>query len=133
MRTVVHEAAWYGLASLCALMVDAGILWLLVQFLSFNYLLAATISFILGATVAYALSVKLAFQYHRLRNRRVEFASFVALGIPGLAINAGAMSIAVEYFGLHYLLAKCFAASITFACNFFARRQILFLQRRSAN
>jgi putative flippase GtrA len=133
VKALVHEASWYGVASLCALIADAGTLWILVQFLSLNYVVASAISFILGATVAYTLSVKLAFHHHRLRNRRTEFAVFVALGIPGLAINAGAISLAVEYFGLHYLLAKCFAALITFSCNFFARRQILFLQRRSAN
>jgi putative flippase GtrA len=131
MKTILHEATWYGVSSLCALMVDVTILWVLVQFFSVDYLIAAVIAFLCGATIAYALSVRFAFQYHRLRDRRAEFAGFVALGIPGLVINAGAISIAVKYLGLHYLLGKCLAASITFACNFVVRRHLLFLRRRA--
>jgi putative flippase GtrA len=133
MKALVREATWYGFASLCALFVDGGILWVLVHFFLVGYLAAATISFICGASVAYWLSVKLVFQHHRLRNRGAEFASFVAIGVPGLAINAAVIFAAVEYFGLHYLLAKSMAACVTFGCNFFARRQVLFLQRRPAD
>jgi putative flippase GtrA len=94
-----------------------------------NYLPAATISFLCGATVAYVLSITLVFRHHRLRDRRAEFVSFVALGLPGLAINAGVISVAVRYFGLHYLWAKGAAAVATFSWNFLARRQVLFLRK----
>jgi putative flippase GtrA len=129
MKTILQEATWYGMASLCALFVDVGLLWILVNFLSVNYLLAATISFLCGATVAYVLSTTLVFRHHRFLDRRAEFASFVALGLPGLAINAGVISVAVRYFGLHYLWAKGAAALTTFSWNFLARRQILFLRK----
>jgi hypothetical protein len=33
---------------------------------------------------------------------------------------------------LHYLVAKCGAAAFTFAWNFVARRQFLFVKRRAA-
>jgi putative flippase GtrA len=129
MKQIVHEVAWYGLASLCALCVDAGLLWILVKFLSVNYLLAATLSFMSGATVAYALSISWVFRYHRLRDRRAEFAGFVALGLPGLALNAGVISVLVRYFGVNYLWAKFAAAVTTFSWNFLARRHILFLRK----
>jgi putative flippase GtrA len=129
MRTILHEAAWYGIASLCALGVDAGLLWIQVKFLAIDYLAAATLSFTCGATVAYVLSITLAFRHHRLRDRRAEFAGFVALGLPGLALNAGVISVAVRYFGMHYLWAKAVAALTTFSWNFLARRQILFLRK----
>jgi putative flippase GtrA len=129
MKQIVHEVAWYGLASLCALCVDVGLLWILVKFLSVNYLLAATLSFMSGATVAYALSLSWVFRYHRLRDRRAEFAGFVALGLPGLALNTGVISVLVRYFGVNYLWAKCAAAMTTFSWNFLARRQILFLRK----
>jgi putative flippase GtrA len=131
MKSFIQEATWYGVASLCALFIDVSILWILVRFLSLNYLLAATISFLCGATVAYLISIRLAFHHHRLQSRRAEFISFVAIGVPGLAINAGVISIAVESLGLHYLVAKSMAACVTFGCNFLARRQLLFLQRRT--
>jgi putative flippase GtrA len=110
------------------LAVDITILWLLVRFCGWAYLAAATASFLSGAVVAYALSIRLAFHQHRLTDPRLELASFVAIGAVGLAINAAVISLAVQYFGLHYLLAKCVAAGFTFIFNFFARRQILFVR-----
>jgi putative flippase GtrA len=132
MNTFLREAVGYGAASVCALAVDMAILWTLVHFFSWDYLAAATASFLAGAVVAYLLSVKIAFKEHRLRDRRTEFASFVGIGTIGIAVNAGIMSIAVRYFGLHYIIAKCVAAAFTFTCNFVARRQMLFVRRSVA-
>lgn len=132
MNKLLGEAIAYGAASLCALAVDMGTLWTLVHFFSWDYLAAATASFLGGAVVAYLLSVKFAFKERRLRDRRAEFASFVGIGTVGIAVNAGVMSIAVRYFGLHYIIAKCVAAGFTFTCNFAARRQILFVRRSVA-
>jgi putative flippase GtrA len=128
MKLILKEAVGYFAASASALMVDISILWMLVRHFSWGYLPAATVSFLAGATVAYGLSLKLAFKQHRLRDRRAEFAGFVAIGTAGLAINAAVISLGVRYLGLHYLLAKCIAAGFTFACNFVARRQILFVR-----
>jgi putative flippase GtrA len=127
VRVLIKQAIGYGAASAGALVVDMTILWVLVRFYAWGYLAAASTSFLAGAVVAYALSLKLAFKQHRLRNQRVEFVSFVAIGTAGLAINAAVISLAVRYLGLHYLLAKCVAAGFTFMCNFIARRQLLFV------
>jgi putative flippase GtrA len=131
VKLIAKEAIGYGAASAGALIVDISILWILVRFFSWPFLPAATASFLAGATVAYALSLKLAFKQHRLRDRRAEFVSFVAIGTAGLAINAAVISIGVRYLGLHYLLAKCVAAGFTFSCNFVARRQLLFVRHSS--
>jgi putative flippase GtrA len=84
-----------------------------------------------GLVVAYALSVTLVFKYRRLKDRRLEFASFAAIGAGGLAVNSATMFFAVKYLGLHYLIAKCGAAGFTFVWNFVARRELLFVQRRT--
>jgi len=128
MKTIVKEALGYGVASAVALLVDMSMLWVLVEYFRWGYLAAATASFLAGATVAYGLSIKLAFKQHRLRDRRAEFVGFVAIGTVGLAVNAGVISLAVRYLGLHYLLAKCLAAGFTCTCNFIARRQLLFVR-----
>jgi putative flippase GtrA len=128
MRGWAREFIGYGAASGCALAVDFSLLWILVTLFSFGYIAAATVSFLAGASVAYVLSVRLAFKDHRLEDRLSEFVGFVAIGTPGLAINAGVIAIAVNYLGLHYLLAKCVAAGCTFLCNFIVRRQLLFVR-----
>jgi putative flippase GtrA len=132
MKNFVVEAFGYGAVSICALAVDMGILWILVHFFSWGYLAAATASFLGGAGLVYLLSVKFVFKERRLIDRRTEFASFVAIGTFGIAVNAGVMSVAVRYFGLHYIIAKCVAAGFTFTCNFVARRQILFIRPPAA-
>jgi putative flippase GtrA len=127
----LRELLGYGAASVCALIVDVAVLWALVHFLSWGYLAAATTSFLVGAVVAYQLSTAIAFKEHRLTSRKTEFASFVAIGGIGLAVNAAVIFIGVNYLGLHYLIAKCVAAGFTFVCNFIMRRQILFVRRSS--
>jgi putative flippase GtrA len=132
MNPLIGEALGYAVASAVALTVDLALLWILVHFLSWQYLAAAATSFLAGATVAYILSVRIAFKDHRLRDRRAEFVSFVAIGILGLALNSVVIYAGVTFLGLHYLLARCIAAGLTFTCNFFARRQLLFV-RQPAN
>jgi putative flippase GtrA len=128
MRGLVREFIGYGAASGCALAVDVLLLWILVTLFSFGYIAAATVSFVAGASVAYILSIRLAFKDHRLNDGLSEFVGFFAIGTLGLAINAGVIAVAVNYLGLHYLIAKCVAAGCTFLCNFIARRQLLFVR-----
>jgi len=131
MKTLLKEAFGYTAASGCALAVDITVLWGLVYFLSLPYLIAAIISFLTGAVIAYVLSVKFVFNHRRLQERRFEFAAFAAIGIAGLTVNTGVIFIAVNYFGLYYIAAKCVAAGFTFTFNFFSRRQMLFVQHRA--
>ena len=133
MKTVARDALRYFLASACALCVDISVLWLLVQYFSWWYLAAATTSFLSGMVVAYVLSITMVFDHRRLSDQRIEFLSFTAIGGVGLAINAGVIFTAVTYFGVHYLIAKCIAAGFTFAFNFSARRQLLFVRRPGLN
>lgn len=130
MRGLIQEAIGYTAVSACAIIVDVGILFVLVHYFSCWYLAAATTSFLAGLLVAYALSVTLVFKYRRLKDPRLEFASFTAIGVVGVGINAAAITVGVKYLGLHYLIAKCGAAVATFLWNFIARRQFLFVQHR---
>jgi putative flippase GtrA len=132
MKLLLKEAFGYAMASACALVVDVTILGVLVRYFDWWYLAAATTSFMAGLIVAYVLSVKLVFKRRRLRDPRTEFAGFAAIGAAGLVLNAAIIFVAVKYFGVYYLVAKCLAAGFTFVCNFFSRRQLLFVQRSSA-
>jgi putative flippase GtrA len=132
MKTVLREATKYAAVSACAFIIDISVLFVLVHYLSWWYVAAATSSFLVGLLVAYVLSVTLVFTYRRLQDPRVEFASFAGIGAVGIAINAAAMTLGVKVLGVHYLLAKCGAAAFTFVWNFMARRQLLFARRRVA-
>ncbi len=129
---IVREAIRYGAVSVCAFTVDIAVLFVLVHYLSWWYIAAATASFLTGLLVAYVLSVTLVFEFRRLQDPLVEFASFAGIGIVGVAVNAAAMFGGVKILGVHYLIAKCGSAGFTFVWNFAARRQFLFVPRRTA-
>jgi putative flippase GtrA len=131
MKIVVQEAIGYAAVSACALIIDITLLFFLVHYLSWWYVMAATTSFLVGLLVGYVSSITLVFKYRRLEDPRLEFASFVGIGVVGVAINAAVISLGVKILGLHYLIAKCGAAGFTFVWNFVARRQFLFVQRRT--
>lgn len=132
MKVLAQEAIRYAAVSGCALIVDISVLFILVHYLSWWYVAAATASFLVGLSLSYVLSVTLVFKYRRLRDPRVEFASFTAIGVIGLVVNAAAISFGVRIAGLHYLIAKCGAAGCTFVLNFVVRRQLLFVRCRTA-
>lgn len=131
MNRLMMEALRYGGASVCALIIDVSILGALVHYFSWGYLAASAASFSAGMCAAYLLSVKFVFEKRRLRDRRVEFATFAGIGALGLGVNSAVMFVAVNHFGLNYLLAKVAAAGSTFLCNFISRRQLLFVERLS--
>ena len=129
MRQILKELLGYGAASAYALIVDVAILWALVHFLYWGYLLESTTAFLVGTVVAYQLSTITAFKQHRLTSRKTEFAVFVAIGAVGLLVNGTVIFTGVNLLGMRYLIAKCGAAGITLTCNFFVRRQIMFVRR----
>ena len=131
MRPLLRQTLGYALASGLALSVDTGILFLLVRLARWPTLAAATTAFLVGAIVAYVLSVRFVFDQHRLRNRRAEFLGFIALGFVGVVVNGAVLHTAVDLLGWPLLPAKGIAAGCSFGCNFFARRQFLFVQRTS--
>lgn len=122
VREVVSYAAVSGIAFAC----DFGTLAFLVQILHWHYLVAASVAFVVGALIAYLLSVRYVFRFRRIEDRRIEFAGFAAIGAIGLVVNTGVMFTGVEWVGLHYLLAKVLAGSLTFVLNYVVRRVTLF-------
>jgi putative flippase GtrA len=131
MKRLLMDSLRYGGASAVALVVDVSILGVLVHYFFWGYLAASATSFSAGMCVAYWLSVTFVFGQRNLRDRRIEFAAFAAIGALGLVVNAVIMFASVNYAGLNYLQAKLAAAGCTFLCNFISRRQLLFVKRLS--
>jgi len=126
MRHLIREAALYSGASGLGLAVDIGLLWLLVEKADLHYLLAASLAFLAGTAVVYALSVSAIFRHRRVRDRRIEFGIFAAVGVLGLLVNLIVLRIAVEGLGAHYLVGKLCSIFFTFSLNFGLRRALLF-------
>jgi putative flippase GtrA len=129
LKVVLEEAIRYTATAGFALLVDVSVLWALVHYFSWWYLAAACCSYTVGLIVGYVLSIRIVFRHRRLKDSRLEFASFAAIGAVGLAINAAVMALLVTRLGANYLIAKCAAAACTFVWGFLVRRQLLFVPR----
>ncbi len=128
---IAKELVGYFLASAVALAIDVSLLAALVTVTGMHYLVAASLSFVTGAAVSYWLCINHVFEYRRLPNARMEFASFTIIGVTGLLLNTGLMYAFVQWLDLHFVLARLGAAGFTFLSNYAGRRLILFTRMRS--
>lgn len=109
-----------------AFVVDAGLLWVLTEYMKVHYVLSATLSFTAGLITNYFLSVIWVFIDRKYRSRMTEFFIFSIIGMIGLAINDFFLFLITEIVGIHYMISKMVIVLIVFLWNFFARKYILF-------
>jgi putative flippase GtrA len=133
MSRLARETFVYTLGAAAGFVVDFGLLWVLVQFAGLHYLAAATASFLAGTAVVYWVSVRHAFKYRRIDDRRAEFGFFAIIGAVGIGLNLVLMYSLVEWLDLHYLVAKIGSAGISFIANFGLRRWLLFSEHASSS
>lgn len=120
----------YFLGSGLALALDTAVLMLaLQQGLALPW--AATVGFMSGMGVSYAISVRYAFKVRSLRSS-VEFASFVMIGLVGLALTQALLWTIVGRLGWPVLAAKALTACIVFSFNYSLRKWLLFTRARDA-
>ena len=117
--------------------VDVGIAMLLVYGFSINEQLAAAVGFIFGLAANYLLSAVWVFQKSRLTTRLGEFLVFSVIGVIGLGIKVGLITVFENWMdkpffdewafaGLNELIRNITATVIVFIYNFAARKLILY-------
>lgn len=114
------------IVSIVAFVFDFGLLLVMKEALSMNYLIAATISYCVGLIVNYVLSVMWVFPDHKISRRHVEFSFFAIISLVGLAINGGIIAGLVQGANLDYRIAKLVATIVVFFWNFIVRKKILY-------
>jgi len=122
----LHEFIRYVVASALALLVDAGLLWLLTDFGRVSYLLSGAVSFTAGLTIVYLLSVYWVFEKRAVRSRGAEFLIFAVIGLVGLGLNEVILYVLTSMFGVFYLFSKAASVVVVFSWNFAVRKWILF-------
>lgn len=122
----LHEFIRYVVASAIALLVDAGLLWLLTDFGQISYLLSGAIAFTAGLTVVYLFSVYWVFEARAVESRSAEFLIFAMIGLVGLGLNEVVLYVLTGTFGLFYLVSKAASVVVVFSWNFAARKWLLF-------
>lgn len=125
MRHLIAQFMKFGVVGALAFVIDYGLLALLTEVFSVNYLVSATVSFTASVVFNYLASMRYVFTHREGMSRRREFAIFVVLSVIGLLINNGCMWAGVELFGIHYLLTKIVATAIVMVWNFVTRKVFL--------
>jgi putative flippase GtrA len=122
------EAIRYLLASVAALGLDAGLLWVGVNAFALPAWLAGAFSYGAGLVFIYLLSIRWVFAERAVRDRKSEFLAFAVLGVVGLCLNSLTLYVATG-FGLALPFAKALSAGIGFVANFVSRKVLLFSTR----
>ncbi len=122
----MQEFIRYFMASLIALIVDVGALYILTSQLGVSYLYSGAIAFLLGLTIVYLLSIFWVFEKRTSMHMGVEFLLFALIGVVGLGINEGVLYVLTGIFGAYYLFSKVASVVVVFSWNFLARKYLLF-------
>ncbi len=130
-QNVMVQLFRYTFVGGTAFLLDFSALFLLTRYLGVHYLISAGLAFTLGLATNYVLSITWVFSVHRLANRAVEFGIFALIGVVGLALNEIFMWFFTEKVELHYLVSKIASTFFVYLWNFFARRFLLFQERRA--
>ncbi len=123
---ISSELVRYFLASGIALMVDAGSLYLLTQFVGIHYLNSAAIGFLLGLATIYVLSIRWVFTKRRVKKTHHELVLFAVIGIGGLGINELGMYLLTDILLFHFMVSKMLVTALVFTWNFSIRKLLLF-------
>lgn len=120
-----REFIRYGVASLCALALDTGLLLLLTEVYGVSYLVSGAVGFVAGMVAIYILSIRWVFD-ERSMDPLKEFMLFAAIGLVGLGINELILFVFTGLVSVHYLLSKILSVALVFSWNFAARKYLLF-------
>ena len=126
------EALRYLAASVAALALDAGLLWVCTAQLAWPVWLAGAVAYGGGLVLIYLLSVRWVFTDRadrKVRRAGAEFTVFALLGLVGLVLNSATLTVATAV-GLSLPVAKAISAGIGFVANFVSRKMVLFSSSR---
>ena len=112
----------YGFVSVFALAVDAGLLYLLVEYYGMHYIFAASLAFCFGLAVNYTLGKIFVFKNSKMPLSQ-EFILYASIGLIGLILNDLIIYLLV-WLQLWYLYAKAVSVAVVFFFNFFGRRRL---------
>lgn len=125
MKKLIAQFMKFGVVGFLAFIIDYGLLALLTEVFSVNYLVSATISFIASVVFNYVASMRYVFTHKEDMSRRREFIIFVVLSVIGLIINNALMWAGVELLHVHYLIVKIVATAVVMVWNFVTRKIFL--------
>ena len=93
MKKLFEQIVKFGIVGAIAFVIDYAVLFVLVQFLHMDSIIAATISFTVSVIFNYLASMKYVFVGRADQSKQTQFIIFIVLSVIGLGINDGIMWI----------------------------------------
>lgn len=111
----------FGIVGFTAFLIDAGLLYVLTDFLHIHYLISSVISFTVSLIYNYILSIFWVFDVKKKQTYK-EVLLFTILSVIGLGINQLVMYVGVDFLNIYYMLCKIMATIIVMIYNFITRK-----------
>lgn len=118
----------FGFVGGSAFIIDAGLLFLLTDFLEIHYLISGTVSFFVSVIYNYILSIFWVFDTNKSNRNVQEFIVFIVLSVIGFGINQIFMYLFVDLLTIYYMISKIITTVIVMVYNFITRK--IFLERK---
>ena len=134
MKKLFEQIVKIGIVGAIAFVIDYAVLFVLVQFLHMDSIIAATISFTVSVIFNYLASMKYVFVGRADQSKQTQFIIFIVLSVIGLGINDGIMWILNGILSpfiptYYYLVSKIVATAIVMVWNFVSRK--IFLEEKN--
>ena len=131
MKHLIEQIIKFSMVGITAFVIDYGLMVLLTEVFSVDYLLSATISFTVSVIFNYVASMRYVFRHKEGLSRKKEFIIFIVLSVIGLVINDACMWLFTEALFIDYRLSKLIACLLVSIYNFVTRK--VFLDAGEAN
>ena len=109
-----------------AAVIDLGLLYIFTDIVGIWYLFSAIISFVFSLLTSFLLHKFWTFRENSLKRMKKQFIFFTSLAIFNLGINTILMYVAVEIFGVWYMLSQFCIMGVIALMNFVINKTITF-------
>lgn len=125
MKRLIEQLLKFGVVGVLAFFIDYGLMVLLTEVFSVDYLLSATISFVVSVVFNYVASMRYVFRHREGLSRRREFIIFVVLSVVGLGLNDAFMWLGTSVASIDYRITKIAVTVLVAIYNFVTRKIFL--------
>lgn len=115
----------FSIIGILSFAIDLALLYFLTEHAYISYLGSAACTFIIATFLQYIFVRKHTFRESK-RAHDTGYSSFMAVSLSNLLIMLVALSLAVEFFHLNYLIARIIIATLVGIWNFFANAKFVF-------
>ncbi|TJW12389.1 GtrA family protein [Parvibacter caecicola] len=125
MKRLIEQLLKFGVVGVLAFFIDYGLMVLLTEAFSVDYLISATVSFVVSVVFNYLASMRYVFRHREGLTRRREFALFVVLSVVGLLLNDVLMWLGTDLASIDYRITKIAVTFLVAVYNFVTRKVFL--------